>query len=382
MDNLTHSLVGLAAAKAGLEKLSPGATTLCVLAANAPDIDVGVLVFAGRWPFLHYHRGITHSIVGVAVLAVALPVIFCLTDRIAARIRKRDAQFRFSGLLVASLVTTATHPILDWTNNYGMRFLLPWNSKWTYGDFAFVIDPYIWLLLGGATFVVSTKTPAKRILWLVLGIIATFLVTIGSAIQSPSANFWGMRVVWVVGIFAVVWIYLRWPEFRNPRQVARGAAVVAVLYLLALAGLHAVALREARAVATEIARVNSEQQVDVAAMAALGNPFKWDCVTETNLATYKFNISLLSNGTNEARSMRFEKPSGRVAAAVAEAERDSRAQVLLEFMRFPGFRVVGSDCATQTLVQFADLRYTEPGKRNGSFSLEVPIECPFSSQEK
>ena len=29
MDNLTHSLVGLAAAKAGLEKLSPGATVVC-----------------------------------------------------------------------------------------------------------------------------------------------------------------------------------------------------------------------------------------------------------------------------------------------------------------------------------------------------------------
>ena len=51
MDNLTHSLVGLAAAKAGLERLSPGATTLCVLATNAPDADVVVGLFSDRWAF-------------------------------------------------------------------------------------------------------------------------------------------------------------------------------------------------------------------------------------------------------------------------------------------------------------------------------------------
>mgnify|MGYP006161246883 CR=1 FL=1 len=72
MDNLTHSLVGLTAAKAGLDKVSPGATTLCILAANAPDVDVAILLFGDRWTYLHHHRGITHAILGVAVLAFLL----------------------------------------------------------------------------------------------------------------------------------------------------------------------------------------------------------------------------------------------------------------------------------------------------------------------
>src|SRR5918998_1153671 len=63
MDNLTHSLVGLVAAKAGLERLSPGATAVCVLAANAPDADI-LAALGGKWFYLHHHRGITHSIVG------------------------------------------------------------------------------------------------------------------------------------------------------------------------------------------------------------------------------------------------------------------------------------------------------------------------------
>ena len=72
MDNLTHSLVGLTAARAGLEKLSPGATLLCVLAANSPDSDVIVLAFRNRWDYLQHHRGITHAVVGVIALAIII----------------------------------------------------------------------------------------------------------------------------------------------------------------------------------------------------------------------------------------------------------------------------------------------------------------------
>ncbi|HEY9503308.1 MAG TPA: metal-dependent hydrolase, partial [Pyrinomonadaceae bacterium] len=130
MDNLTHSLVGLAAAKVGLEKLSPGATTICVLAANAPDVDVAILLFADRWTFLKEHRGITHAIVGTIFLAVLLPLLFYGVDYAISRFRNRRPNIRLKGLFIASLIASVTHPVLDWTNNYGMRFLLPWNERW------------------------------------------------------------------------------------------------------------------------------------------------------------------------------------------------------------------------------------------------------------
>jgi hypothetical protein len=113
----------------------------------------------------------------------------------------------------------------------------------------------------------------------------------------------------------------------------------------------------------------------------LANPFEWLCVFETSRATYKFNLSLLRNLPPLQPVARFEKPSGAASSAVEQAERDERAQIFLGFARFPGMRVVGEDCATQTLVQFADLRYTEPGKvpggGRGTFSLEVPVDCPL-----
>ena len=81
MDPFTHTLVGLTAAKTGLERLSPLATTVCVLAANSPDSDLVVGLTTDRWGYLHHHRGITHSIVGVITLAVIVPTLVWLAER-------------------------------------------------------------------------------------------------------------------------------------------------------------------------------------------------------------------------------------------------------------------------------------------------------------
>src|SRR5947208_3265568 len=70
MDNLAHSLVGLTSAKAGLERLSPYATTICVISANAADADFVSLLFGDRWTLLQHHRGITHSVVVRIALVV------------------------------------------------------------------------------------------------------------------------------------------------------------------------------------------------------------------------------------------------------------------------------------------------------------------------
>lgn len=375
MDNLTHSLVGLTLAKAGLERLSPGATTVCILAANAPDIDVGVLVLRGRWEYLQHHRGITHSIIGFCVLAVALPLVFYLAARAIAYLRKQPTQVRFSGLLIASLVATATHPFLDWTNNYGIRFLLPWNPKWFYGDFAFVIDPYFWMVLGGAAFLLTATTKPRVFVWFVIALVPTYLVVMGSAGSNRLANANVLRLFWLAALILLIAAYHLEFRKRYGAKLAVAALVVVSVYCCALALTHVVALQRAREQAAGIASAQGEQVMRVVAMPTVANPTAWLCVLETERATYKFDLSLIGNG-GPVNMARFEKPTGLAADYVTEAEHDERAQIFLGFARFPGFRVKDESCATQTLVQFADLRYTEPGKGRGTFSLEVPVECP------
>ena len=374
MDNLTHSLVGIAAAKAGLEKLSPGTTLLCVLAANAPDADIVVLLFSDRWSFLQHHRGITHSIVGVLTLAIILPVIFYLIDLIVAKIRRRPRRVVFSGLLISSLIVSASHPLLDWTNNYGIRFLLPWDRRWFYGDLVFIVDPYIWLILGSACFLLSVKTKFSRIVWLVVGIASTLLIFLSQRSGNISHP-WIIRGIWLIALLTV--IAAAWKQIgkRFGRRIAWVAFAVVLTYWTGLSLAHSIALTRATTQATALAP-EGERIGRLAAMPTLANPFRWDCVFETDRATYRFN--LLLGDERITNIVRYEKPTGELDRALKELSNDRRAQVFLGFARFPVAKLQNPNCTAQTLVQLADLRYTEPGTSRGTFSLQLPVDCPVA----
>jgi inner membrane protein len=375
LDNLTHSLIGLAASKAGLERLSPGTTSLCVLAANAPDADL-VALLGGRWAYLHHHRGFSHSIIGTLVLALALPLVFYLGDKLISRLRKRRASAKLGGLLLASLLVSATHPLMDWTNNYGVRFLLPWDSRWFYGDLVFIIDPFLWLVLGGSAFLLASRTKLQRLAWLIIAAATSFLVIFGGGpggLSNPTV----LRISWITAIILLIVLFWQETGKRWGTKLALGAIVVVGLYIGTLSTVHRAALRQTKLEASAIASERTEQVVKVAAMPTLANPFRWLSIVETDRATYRFNLSLLGGNSGRANLVRFEKLTGPAAAAVADAGNDPRSQVFLDFARFPVINVLGDDCLTQTLVQFADLRYTEPGRGRGTFSLEVPVDCPL-----
>ena len=378
MDNLTHSLVGLAAAKAGLEKLSPGATGLCLLAANAPDADVVVLLFADRWDFLQHHRGITHAIVGTLGIAILLPVLFYAGDLLLSKLRGRPKQVNFTGLLVASLLVSATHPLLDWTNNYGIRFLLPWDPKWFYGDLVFIVDPFIWLALGSACFLMTSRVKVQWVVWLIVGIALSLLI-VGSARGGNLPNPWLVRSIWLVALVGLVVMRVRKSGgYANPR-LALSALALVVAYWCCLGVAHTTALSRAREEAASLTEPG-EYISRLAAMPTLANPFAWDCVFETNRATYRFKLRLGSPNP-VAKTIRYEKPSGLLAGALNKISSDRRTQVFLGFARFPVARLSSEDCTTQTLVQLADLRYTEPGTQRGSFTLDLPVECPLENAQ-
>ncbi len=374
MDNLTHSLVGLAASKAGLERLSPGTTVVCILAANVPDSDIVTLI-GGRWNYLHHHRGITHSILGAMVLGLTLPLIFSFVDRLIARIRARQPAVRLKGLMIASLLVTATHPFMDWTNNYGIRPFLPWSSQWFFGDFIFIIDPFLWLILGGACFLLISNSKLRLGIWLMLALILTYLVLtvpIERGLDQPMV----LRTIWITVLIGIVVSFKLGAAQRWGSRIALAALVVVAVYWVSLASLHWFAVNEARIEARAIVGQHGESITDIAAMATLANPFQWSCVVETESAAYRFELSLAGNHSVLSQLVRHERADTAVSPAVQQALQDERARIFLNFARFPVVHVVGADCMTQTLVQLADLRYTQPGSGRGTFSLDVPVDCP------
>jgi inner membrane protein len=371
MDNLTHSLVGLTAARAGLEKLSPGATALCLLAANAPDADIVVLAFGDRWSFLQHHRGITHAIVGVIALAFVLPLIFYVVDLLWSRFRNRQPTIKLKGLLLASFIVSATHPLLDWTNSYGIRFLLPWNERWFYGDLVFIVDPLMWLILGGASFLLSANMRSGKFLWAGVAAVLTLLI-IASERSNSLPNPLLIAVLWILALIALIVLYVKKAGQRWGSRIALLAFALVLVYWSLLALAHSRAVARGGEEARRMASANGETVARLAAMPQLANPFRWDCVFETEKATYRFEVGVLDNATSD-RIVRYEKESPALKATVS---RQRPARIFLGFARFPVMQLEDQDCTTRTLVQIADLRYTEPGHSRGTFSLEVPIDCP------
>ncbi len=386
MDNLTHSLVGLAAAKAGLERASPYATAMCLVAANAPDADL-VTLLAGRWVYLEYHRGITHSIIGTFALAVVLPALVYGGERLLARLRRRTPRARFRGLLLASLILSASHPLLDWTNSYGVRPLLPWNQRWYYGDLVFILDPWLWLSVGGAAFLLTAQTNRRLAAWALLALVLTgaILVLPGWAgMPYPIAS----RALWIAGIGGLAAAYRAQLAARWGASVAALALALIVVYWGALALAQRRALALAHEVARSVAEPNGEKVIRVAAMPVVADPLHWSCIAETERALLQFDLSVLdAAGSAEAagrRTRRYEKPQGKEAALKARAAEDPRAEVFLSFARFPAARVVSGGCVGATIVQFADLRFTEPGGSGRSgFAVEIPVaETPDLNAER
>jgi inner membrane protein len=143
MDNLCHTLVGGVLAECGLKHRTPRATATLLIAANLPDLDA-VAAFTSHG--LAFRRGITHGIPALILLPILLTAAMMAWDRYR---RGAGPAVVPRQLFLLALLGVWTHPALDWMNTYGMRWLMPLDGTWFYGDALFIVDPWLLLLLGG-----------------------------------------------------------------------------------------------------------------------------------------------------------------------------------------------------------------------------------------
>jgi inner membrane protein len=153
MDNLTHSLIGAAIGQTGLKRLSGLGMPTLIIAANIPDIDAACFFWLEGQEHLGFRRGITHGPVAMIVLPLLLTAIMVGFDRWQVHRGKRPSgrlPVRPVQLYLIALIGCLSHPAFDWLNNYGIRLLEPFSSRWFYGDSVFIIDVWMWaLLIGG-----------------------------------------------------------------------------------------------------------------------------------------------------------------------------------------------------------------------------------------
>jgi inner membrane protein len=114
-----------------------------LIGANAPDIDV-FSHFAGSLAALDFRRGWTHGLLAVIVLPFILAACIMLWDRLSRLLQRSASPVRPREILLLSLIAIATHPLLDFCNTYGMRWLMPFVDRWQYADTLFIVDPWMW----------------------------------------------------------------------------------------------------------------------------------------------------------------------------------------------------------------------------------------------
>lgn len=237
MDPLTHTFLGAALADSGLKRRTALATATLVIGANLPDVDV-LAYLGGSDNALHFRRGHTHGVLAWIVLPIALTVAMLAFDRLRRRLSRKDRPPAVSReLLLLSALAVWSHPALDWLNTYGVRLLMPFDGRWFYGDALYIVDPWVWLTLGGVLFWNHSRGLGGKLAWTLLAALASTLILGG-----PHA--WA-RGLWFLGL--AVLVALRWRRGTGDdgavRRRTRRILAVAGLYAVGMVGLTAHAER-------------------------------------------------------------------------------------------------------------------------------------------
>ncbi len=296
MDNLTHSLTGLALSRAGLNRWYPSASLLLILSANVPDVDI-VTALRGSLSYFEHHRGITHTVAMVPLMAL-LPVLFvCAVSR---SIRGWRAAWGISVIGVAS------HLLLDWTNAYGIRFLAPFSDHWFRLDLNNLIDLWIWAVL-----LIACVGP-------LLGRL------VSSEIGAASGS--GRGLAWFALSFVLAYDFGRWLahqralEILNSRVYQGGPPIRAAAFPVSLA-----------------------------------NPFVWSGWIERPRFVMRFDLNLRSD-FDPASGAVIYKPEP--SPAIDAARETPPVESFLEFAQYPIWRVTPlAEPEGARLVEVRDWRF-------------------------
>ncbi len=302
MDPLTHTATGLFLSRIGLKRWTPLATPILLLAANAPDIDI-VTSAGGSLSYLHYHRHLTHSLAAMPVMALATVALVRVVSR---------KKIRWTGAFLAALIAVATHLLLDLTNVYGTRLLLPFSARWLELDLTNVFDLWIW-----GVFLLCIAGPFLGRL-------------VGSEIASRSG-----------------------PEPLHGRGFAWVALAFLLFYNCGRGVLHA------RAVSELESRIYAgSAPLRTLAVPGPANPWRWKGVVETGDFYAVSDVDLLSE-FDPTRATVYHKPAP--DPAIDAAARLPAFQEFLRFSQWPLWSVSpAADLENGKTVEAIDLRFGSP----------------------
>jgi inner membrane protein len=360
MDNLAHSLVGAWMAQVGLKRTTPLATATLVIGANLPDVD-GFCSFAGDDTALLLRRGWTHGVLALLVLPWMLAGAMVLWDRLVRRRRHPEKEpVRFRALLGLSFLSILSHPFFDWLNTYGVRVLMPFDGRWFYGDALFIIDPWVWLLAAASVVMADARARASILGWSLLGAASTALILVTEF--AP----WPVKVLWLVGIAAIVALRV-WARPRIPvERVAAVCGVALALYVVGMLAGTALAERQAE-------RWLREQGIAVERVVAgplPANPLTRDVIALGADRYHFVEVDWLGGAEGRFRISHEPLPREAPSPVVQAALEAPQVRGFRNWLRFPTYQVSETEEGYRVLLQ--DVRYSRMrGSRIGTAAVNL-----------
>lgn len=224
MDNVTHTLVGLAFGEAVAVSTKKKRVPIWITSAvanNLPDADVLLTstFFRDKTGYLLHHRGHTHTLLLAPLLSLLILGVAWLIWR------KRELPWR--EMTLVALLGVPLHLFADFWNSYGVHPFWPFDNRWSYGDLVFIVEPWIWALLIPPLFLRTERWWSRGMLGGLLALILG-LAWVHDLVSRPAA------VIFTVGVAA--WIGIQW-SLRRPGARITAAIMALSLVLLSLGTL-------------------------------------------------------------------------------------------------------------------------------------------------
>lgn len=312
MEPITHLMTGACLSRAGLNRKTAYATLAMTLAAELPDLDM-LWELRGPVAGFEHHRGITHTLVGAPVVALAVVGAIWLLHR---RRKKKPVQaVRWKVLYGCSLLAALSHLLLDFTNNYGIRPFFPFNPRWYSWDIVFIVEPVIFAALLAALVVPALLGLADR--------------EIGARRIAFRGREWA---IFALAAMLGVWV-VRNAEHERALRIVEGGSFTNARILKAAAEPYP------------------------------ANPFLWFAVVETPDYFQTGTVNTRSGEVRTTDSIYYKPPA---TLATLAAKRSWLGHVYLDWAEFPLVEDLGSatppgvdgPVSPQTSsVRFRDLRY-------------------------
>ena len=357
MDNITHSLAGVLVAELALdvrrrmgrgepdERTTRAAWITSIIANNAPDLDLILTpLTGGRLGYLVHHRGHTHTLALVPIVAL-LPVLLGWIDS-----RRQRAPFdtRFQALL--ALVGCCVHIALDFGNSYGVHPFWPLNNAWFFGDTLFIIEPLLWVVMA-APLVLGSKKLLPRVAFSFPPLLAIVLAAVSGVVLPP--------FVAVLGALTPLLIVLGGRLLRAQRMLLAGALTLVVIGVFASQSLVA------RGRSSEVLHAAFPDALlhDVALSPMPANPFCWTGIAVMTEGDWLSNRRIAVStwpSVMSAEGCHTDPPMRTTAPRVPTALRSPVDVWMIDEARAPLGRLRSlyrDDCVAEAYLRFARVPY-------------------------